>query len=150
MKAKGAKRSPELTIVLAWLVPGLGHVYLGQRAKGAIAGALIVGLFLFGYLATKGEVVSYAEHPYAFYAQLGAGLPTIVGLLRTKAEVLPSLSPGIVPWIDLGLLYTCVAGLLNVLLVLDGFDFATGGPARRAALAAREKAEPEPEKEEAA
>ena len=36
--------------VMAWLLPGLGHVIAGERARGLVIGATLLGLFVGGLL----------------------------------------------------------------------------------------------------
>lgn len=141
-------KSPELAAFLAWLVPGSGHLYVGQVVKGAVSLVLILGLFLAGLFISKGEVVSLdgeRGHPYAFLAQVGVGLPTGLAVLHSKGE-LPGVAfappegkalrdPDYVsrlPLVDLGLLFTMVAGLLNLLLIHDALRGAPGAVLRRA------------------
>ncbi len=47
--------NPQLAAVLAWLVPGAGHVYLGRRSRGVaylllVAASLVIGCSLHGRL----------------------------------------------------------------------------------------------------
>lgn len=134
--------------LLAWLLPGLGHLYLGRRFKGIAYFVIINGLFLSGWAMSKGEAMSLYEedgHRYAFLAEVGAGGPTIASLAYTHWEdlenrwqqdwLLESMRSRLkatddpdyvasLPWIDAGLLYCMVAGLLNLLIV---YEAATGG-----------------------
>jgi hypothetical protein len=157
-------KSVELAALLAFLLPGMGHVYLGKRGKGLVAFVLIVGLFLSGLWLSSGEAVWLDKeygHPWAFCAQVGAGLPAGAGLLRSHSyEVKTALgiksepppppptvwqTPEYVrelPHQDEGLLFTMVAGLLNLLLIHDAFCGAPG------ASAAREEDEDSDEEEE--
>jgi hypothetical protein len=166
LRARG--RYTELAALLAFLVPGLGHIYLGRRAKGAIAFVVLTGLFGWGIGISRGECVSLAVdeesgHRYAFIAQVGAGLPVAFALLNTHAyEVkhalgIPAERPPEVssrfsdetyierlPKLDEGLLYTMIAGLLNLLLIYDAFLGAPGGALRPRDEAARGTTPPLP------
>ncbi|MBI3722897.1 hypothetical protein HY251_02915 [bacterium] len=144
-------RHPELAAFLGFLVPGLGHVYLGRTLKGAVAFVFLVGLYAAGILVSQGECVSLDKqngHPYAFFAQVGAGLPTGLALLHSHSyEVKRALgmeaerpsepnveSPdyvGRLPKLDEGLLYTMIAGLLNLLLIHDALMGSPGSALRR-------------------
>lgn len=147
-------KSVELAAVLAFLVPGMGHVYLGKRGKGLAAFVLIVGLFVSGLWLSGGEAVWLDRefgHPWAFCAQVGAGLPAGAGLLRSHAyevktmlgmKAEPPPTPGKALWTqpeyvaqlphqDEGLLFTMVAGLLNLLLIHDAFCGAPGASTAR-------------------
>lgn len=146
MRARG--RSPELAAFLAWVLPGLGHIYAGYARKGVLSLVLILGLWGWGIALSRGEAISLDPeegHPYAFVAQVGGGLPTLLVVLRSKG-LLPGVAPPTpVPghrsdpeWIarlpdqDTGLLFTMVAGLLNLLLIYDALQGVPGAIARRA------------------
>lgn len=152
-EARARGRHPELAAVLGFLIPGLGHVYLGKHLKGAVAFIFLVGLFAAGLFVTRGECVSIDKdrgHPYAFFAQVGCGLPTGLALLRSHTYEVrkwfgtDSEPPTETDWssandeelkmlpkLDEGLLYTMIAGLLNLLLIHDALLGAPGGLLRR-------------------
>ncbi|MCO5168624.1 MAG: hypothetical protein M9894_19970 [Planctomycetes bacterium] len=144
MRARG--KHPELAALLAWLVPGAGHVYAGQRIKGLVSMVLLLGAFAAGLRVSRGEAVSLeAEmgHRFAFIAQVGAGLPTAAGLAYShghlpwtpdRSEVYWAEAEYVsrLPAIDTGLLLTMVAGLLNLLLIHDALNGMPGAQQRRA------------------
>ena len=108
----------------SWVVPGLGHVVLGRWIRGVIFMACIFAMFFMG-LAMDGMLYGTAfEQPlqiFAFLANLGAGLPYIVAeRLGLGAGIMTS------PTFDYGTTFLWIAGLLNYLVVLDGFDIAQG------------------------
>ena len=41
-------KDPRLAAFLAWLVPGLGHIYQGRTGKGVLFFVCIVGTFFYG------------------------------------------------------------------------------------------------------
>lgn len=150
LRAKG--KHVELAAFLAFLVPGLGHLYLGRLAKGAIAFLLLNGLYAFGLVLAHGECVSLDKqngHYVAFFGQVGAGLPTGLALLNTHSYEVkkalgmePELPPdgpspedpafvARLPRLDEGLLFTTIAGLLNILLVYDALIASPGAALRR-------------------
>jgi len=149
--ARARGRHPEVAAVLAFLIPGLGHVYLGKYFKGLVAFVFLLGLYASGLFVTRGECISLDRdrgHPFAFFAQVGCGLPTGLALLRSHtAEVRKwfggendlSLSDDVenaeyiarLPRLDEGLLYTMIAGLLNLLLIHDALLGAPGAILRR-------------------
>jgi len=124
---------------LGWLVPGLGHILRGERTKGAIYAATLLGCFAAGEIMSERRAVSYTEHDIAFWAQIGAGGPTLLAAWyddRYHPRETPE-HPIAVPWLlDCGIMYTCVAGLLNFVLVVDllfprpGGDRAAGQTGR--------------------
>ena len=148
-----AGKSPEIAGLLAWLIPGAGHYYAGHKLKGIVSAVLILGLFVAGVGISKGECVSLREpdgHKFAFMGQIGAGLPTFLSLAYNHQK-LPGLRPGYVdlleesgghtgeayashlPNNDTGLLFTMIAGLLNLLLVHDALSGVPGAINRRIA-----------------
>jgi TM2 domain-containing membrane protein YozV len=106
--------------ILAWLVPGLGHVYLGRRAKAALFGVTILAVFVAGIVLCSGHAVSWSREPLWFLGEAGALGPTILAALVT----------GGAPWDHVGehhhvgLLYATVAGLLNLVVAMDAFGIA--------------------------
>ena len=114
-KRKGNTDNVFVAGILSWLVPGGGYFYLGQTRRGGIACAGICVLFFLGVmLGGIGAVGPNYSKPW-FFAQILAGLPTIIGTLLEQYK----MSVGAGRGIDLGQVYTGVAGLLNFLCLLD-------------------------------
>ena len=122
----------------AWLLPGLGHWLLGRRGKGLFFLVAIWGTFLAGWALSDFRAVFWKPDRIATYGQLGMGVPTLVLLVgkepfssalgRTFYEP-TGASENLLPHYDVGTLYTCVAGLLNVVVVLGAFRLALWGRA---------------------
>src|SRR3954466_13370719 len=55
-------KEPWLAALLAWLVPGLGHLYQGRVGKGMLFFFCVLGTFVFGMVIGEGKVV-YASSP---------------------------------------------------------------------------------------
>ena len=112
-------------MALAWLFPGLGHVYLGRRRTGA-AYALIVTVTFVAGLSFQGRL--YSVEPgqpltiLATFAVYGAGLLNIAARLLSDNPSGTILSATY----EYGCAYLLTAGLMNLLLVLDAHDIATG------------------------
>ena len=113
-----------LVCVAAWAVPGLGHLWLGRVQKGIVFFVALTTLFVLG-LALKGRLFPFEfTDPLvglAALANAGLGLPWIIG--RSM-----SLGQGVVTAVtwEYGNTFLIVAGLLNVLVVLDAYDIAAG------------------------
>ena len=141
--------------LLAWLLPGAGHWWLGYRRYAVILFAAISFPYLTG--AAIGGVKS-SINPYLnkwlFLAELGCGGYTAAGFLlaervggigtRQTAEILnrsgpvAAMSPArrqqledrLLPFVsfypaaDVAQIYLAVAGLLNVLAILDAISRA--------------------------
>ncbi len=120
--------------LLSWLVPGLGHLYIGDRTRGIVCMVTIVVTF-WGGVAIGGvrATVDPHERTLWFFAQLCSG--SNVGaayLLRGDApKASKEISSAQIaawagPWVsaDIGVHYTGVAGLLNILVILDALGRA--------------------------
>ncbi|MBN1588629.1 MAG: hypothetical protein JW888_03860 [Pirellulales bacterium] len=150
-------KDPILAAFLAWLIPGLGHLYQGRLTKAALFFVCIMGTFVYGlYLGSDEEVgwgrVVYAswrpdDRRYHYLCQIGVGLPAMPALIQAirirdgkkpfgsfmappPREEIPGAGRGVsldaihlrlARYFQLGELYTCVAGLLNVLAILDAW-----------------------------
>jgi len=60
--------------VLAAVLPGLGHLYLGQARRAAYAAAAVLGLFFGGLLIGGIDVVDAREDKWWFVGQAFVGL----------------------------------------------------------------------------
>jgi len=128
---------PAWFVALAWLCPGLGHLAQGRRLRGAVVFVLLVGLFAWGTWLAAGSNLSRERHFYYWSGQFLVGLPALVTeFLSGRPSVTREL-----PWGDVGLLYACMAGLLNVLAMLDVYAVAE----RRWFAASAPEAAPVPE-----
>ena len=62
-----------LALVLAWLVPGLGHMLIGQRARGLIFFATLHLLFAGGMLIGGIRAINPPEQAIWTYTQMLTG-----------------------------------------------------------------------------
>jgi hypothetical protein len=114
-----------LAVLLAYLVPGAGHLFLGRRGRAITFFCIVVLMFLIG-IAIDGDLYT-----------LGHSNGSILRLLAA----LGSLGAGVIYWIanaigvhgdvtsitfEHGTAFTITAGLMNLLLMLDVFDIAQG------------------------
>jgi hypothetical protein len=129
-------------VLLGWLVPGAGHFARGFARQGRIILGVVVFLFALGLTLSDLEAVSRDLHPYAFWAQLGVAggtLPLLVidpardqilGVHESVNTPVPRWSVEDSRWADeippprsdTGVLFCCVAGLLNLLALFDLVD----------------------------
>jgi hypothetical protein len=119
------RRSTAVAMVLAWLVPGLGHYYLGRR-KTAVAFFALVTVTFFAGLSFQGRLYGIEDGQpltiLATFAVYGAGV------LNLAARALSENPAGqiLAPTYEYGCAYLLTAGLMNLLLVLDSHDLAAG------------------------
>jgi TM2 domain-containing membrane protein YozV len=147
-------RRPYWAAFLAWLIPGLGHFYQGRNGKGWLYAICILGLYLTGFLLGEGKIVYWRwvnplNNPEKFclyyLGQFFVGLPALPALIQGTVHylapdqfpllggfmaeptqtVLNGLQPRLSKLVEIGTIYTTVAGLLNILAIYDAFE----GPA---------------------
>jgi hypothetical protein len=92
-------KDPRLAAFLAWLVPGLGHIYQGRTGKGILFSVCILGTFFYGMYIGGGRVVyasstqvlmwkfpfitpEFAER-WQYACQVGVGLPALPAYVQT-------------------------------------------------------------------
>ncbi len=80
-------RDPRLAGVLAWLIPGAGHLYQGRYGKGILFMVCILGIYFFGMYLGQGRVV-YAslraeDRRLPYLCQIGVGLPALPALIQS-------------------------------------------------------------------
>lgn len=114
-----AAARPVYSTLLAWLVPGLGHLQQGRRARGAVVFVLLVGTFVLGSVLAEGSNLSRERHFYYWAGQFVIGLPAVLGeLVWGDMRVVRDI-----PYVEAGLVFGCVAGMLNVLALLDVYGW---------------------------
>ena len=135
MRATAAADTQSGTLVLlclaSWAVPGAGHLWLGRRTKGLIFLIALLLMFSIG-LATHGRLVP----PGAVAGLIDLSDP-LVGLMAVAdlgigaayfvASAL-GYGAGNVRAVayEYGNTFLIVAGLLNLLVVIDAYDVAMG------------------------
>ena len=120
--------------ILAWILPGAGHFFLGHRAIGLVVFLAIS--FAYGAGLAIGGVknsVNPRLNRWLFLAEIGIGSYTTVGyVVSSRLPTYPpdKLSPYVsfYPESDVAQIYLAIGGLLNVLAILDALARAqTGG-----------------------
>lgn len=109
--------------LLAWLVPGGGHLYLKRWRRALLFFCGVLVLFFLG-LHMNGKLFSLESGFFGFlrfFADAAIGLPYMLGkLLGWGHGNIRALG------YEYGNTYLYTAGLINSLLVLDAFDIAQG------------------------
>ena len=128
MRATAAEQTQSGGIVLlclaSWAIPGAGHLWLGRRSKGLVFLVAIPLMYIIG-LALHGRIF-----PFDFsdpLVTLGALANLGMGLTYVIASTL-NYGAGDVRAVtyEYGITFLIVAGLLNVLVVIDAYDVALG------------------------
>jgi hypothetical protein len=79
-----------LALPVAWLIPGLGHMLIGERLRGIVFLIVIHGLFAFGMLVAGIRAINPSEQPIWTYTQFLAGWPTLVAY-RVERSTTPDI-----------------------------------------------------------
>ena len=128
MRATAAEQTQSGTLVLlclaSWAIPGAGHLWLGRRSKGLIFLVALPLMFAIG-VAIRGCLFPFElSDPLAALAavaDLGIGATYFIaaGLGYGGGDVRAVTY-------EYGNAFLVVAGLLNMLVVIDAYDVAMG------------------------
>ncbi len=112
-----------VSMLLAWAIPGSGHLYLGRRGRGIVFFAIVVTMFVIG-LVIDGGLYTLATsrgswlRVMASYASMGSGfLYFLASRIGAAGDVVSNT-------FEYGSTFMLTAGLMNLLLVLDCYDIA--------------------------
>jgi hypothetical protein len=113
-----------LLCLVSWAIPGVGHLWLGRRAKGLILLVALPLMFALG-LAIHGRLFPFDRSDLlvglAAFADVGIGLTYFVAtVLGFGAGDVRAVT------YEYGNAFLIVAGLLNLLVVIDAYDVAMG------------------------
>ena len=106
----------------AWIVPGAGHFLIREKKRAIIIFLVITALFMTGLYAGSIGIINQVAGGVWFYAQVL--ISPVVGLLAQvgKNYDFPNGRP-----CDVGQIYTGIAGLLNLLCILNAVYMAYCG-----------------------
>jgi hypothetical protein len=139
----GVRRSL-VAVLLAWLVPGLGHVFLGRVRRGLFFGALLWASFGFGMAHDARLSLRDDNQPLLtglqVLANLGMGPIDPIARLVVYGEMAYTMKGGgdsvqrvetfrareRSPISIYGTAYVWAAGLMNLLLLFDVWDIGRG------------------------
>lgn len=113
-----------LVCLAAWAVPGAGHLWMGRRQKALVFMLALPAMFLIGLLL-HGRIFPFEfSEPLvglAAVADLGLGVPWLVArLIDAGAGTVTAAT------YEYGNCFLIVAGLLNLLVILDACDIGRG------------------------
>jgi len=110
--------------IAAWLVPGLGHLIQRRYGRGLLLMLAIFVMFFAG-LGMQGKVYSFNTGDLldilGFVGDLGAG--ALYFIARMMNWGIGNIHRAVA---DYGTKYIVVAGLLNVIAVVDAYHIAIG------------------------
>jgi hypothetical protein len=115
-------------VALGWLIPGGGHFLLKRTGRGALLLVAITSMFVCG-LMMRG---------YMFQPQTGDLLTTLINVGGFIGDLAGGILYLLTVWLgysqvdvaghvhDYGTKFLVVAGLLNILAMVDAFEIAAG------------------------
>jgi hypothetical protein len=113
-----------LAPIAGWLVPGAGHLIQRRWIRGILLMASIIFMFAFG-LAMDGKIYKPNAGDLldilGFVGDLGAGGLYILGRMMDWGNTAIAFATA-----DYGTKFIVVAGLLNVMAVVDAYHIAIG------------------------
>ena len=109
---------------IAWLIPGAGHLIQKRWIRGLLILGCVAGMFAFGvamegkiYKPNTGDLLDIL----GFVGDLGAGGLYIAGRMGDWGRAVITQATA-----DYGTKYIVVAGLLNVMSMVDAYHIAIG------------------------
>lgn len=118
------KPSPATVCLVAWLLPGAGHLWLRRRQKGLVFLIVLTAMFGCGLLLHGRLFPVLPSDPLVALAALGEmGIGTVYFLAWALAAGAGTVTAATYEY---GNTFLIVAGLLNCLVVLDAYDIALG------------------------
>jgi hypothetical protein len=125
--AKPAQQTNSMTMVapvVAWLVPGLGHIIQKRYIRGLLLMASILTMFFVG-LGMQGKVYAFNTGDLldilGFVGDIGVG--ALYFIARILNWGIGNIHRAVA---DYGTKYIVVAGLLNVIAIVDAYHIAIG------------------------
>jgi hypothetical protein len=116
------KKSPALALFLGWLIPGAGHLYIGRKGKAVVFLLSLCITFIIGLSLGSFRNVFFLNASgrvgLATLGQLPLGLIAILTMMKTTVAG-PAID--LFPNYSIGTLFTCIAGLLNILVMFNAF-----------------------------
>jgi hypothetical protein len=115
-------------IVLAWFIPGGGHLLMKRTARGCIIAGCVAAMFLLGLMMRGalfspmgGDLLTTVIYYGGFLGNAMSGILYFltVGMGYSQADVAGHVH-------DYGTKFLVAAGLLNVLGMVDAYEIATG------------------------
>lgn len=129
MKSSAATLPPAVRMPLAglltWLLPGAGHLFIGERVRGVIFIAAITVTFWTG-VAVGGvkNTVNPDQRWLWFMGQICAGGHTLSALAISQAidDPPPGQETSLIAYgreEEISVVYTAICGMLNILIIFD-------------------------------
>jgi len=114
--------SPLSFAILAWLVPGLGHLLLHRRGRALALFIAVSGLAITGYLMRGNVFPPRSTDPFGtlgFFADAASGIFYLLARVFERGGPDVSRAAG-----DYGTRFIAAAGVVNLIAALDAYEIA--------------------------
>ena len=112
------RKNPLVGLVLTWLIPGAGHCYLGRKGKGIYFFVLITAAYVLGLILADFCNVNPERFPWHYAGEIFYGGATLLVQFLTASLKVGEFNR----FLEHGTLITTVAGLLNVVVMVDCYE----------------------------
>lgn len=122
---KGQGNVPFLLVVglLAWFIPGAGHLAINEKRRAVIIFATIVATFTIGlYIGSIGVVNPVSAKSWYVAQIMNSPLVAALGHMTKVHKYCVFGRPN-----EIGQIYTSIAGLLNLLCIVNAVYIAHAG-----------------------
>jgi len=121
--------NPWFVGIVAWLVPGAGHLVQGRMLRGGLILGIFWAMFIVAVLSGGAHYpgFGFADGPLLYllnvFGRLGSGLGALISWIAasTSAKDVAALAT-----FEYGGRFLEVAGLINYLAAIDAVDIAVG------------------------
>ena len=126
------RKSLFVTIMFAFLVPGGGHLYLGKKVRFLLIFVFLTGLSLLGLQFSGTFFIPQGEMSGEIFANIFIFLSIVVQLFNGVFYlILAGFNSsrhmhGMPGMMEIGGTFIIIAGLLNMLIMMDAYDVAVG------------------------
>ncbi|MFQ5505052.1 MAG: DUF6677 family protein [Planctomycetota bacterium] len=129
---------PAFSVILAWLVPGLGHVREGRKATGIMIAAALCLLYALGLGFSELNGVDRPQLYWLWAAQTGMGGATLAAsVLLGPLEISHRIET-----MDLGTTMLAICGLLNIVVLTDVYTLGETRALTEAGICIQTEPEP--------
>jgi hypothetical protein len=106
--------------LLAWLIPGAGHLMLKENRRAFIIFVTIIFTFCTGiYIGSIGIINPVGAKPWYIAQIMNSPAVAVLGCLATNGDYPVFGRPN-----EIGQIYTSIAGLLNLLCIVNAVYLA--------------------------
>lgn len=106
--------------LLAWLVPGAGHLAINEKRRAIVIFAAVVLTFMAGlYVGSIGVIDPVGSKPWYVAQIMNSPMVAVLGRVSAGGGYPVYARPN-----EIGQIYTSIAGLLNLLCIVNAIYMA--------------------------